>query len=335
MKRSQFLTSIGAALSAPFALPLASLGQSQKGSYGPSRSNCVLVPSETAGPFPLDLTENEFFFRQEIQEDRVGVRLRQRIRILGADNCEPMPNVRVNIWHCDRDGDYSGYAAMNSEGQTYCRGYQITDAYGECEFVTIFPGWYPGRVTHVHFQVFVSSQYSVVSQWTWPHEDAVNAVNAHPDLYPAGPDPLAPAQDGIFADGFELQLADLAWDDEAQEYVSLYEATVEGGGTTGLGYQEFQNESLFRLGQNLPNPVVSSTNVPLHLKRPAQVTWSLWSLQGRCVHKRDMGTLGAGEHAWTVDFASMQLPAASYIYQVEVVSDGARHTDVKRMTLMR
>jgi hypothetical protein len=48
-----------------------------------------------------------------------------------------------------------------------------------------------------------------------------------------------------------------------------------------------------------------------------------------------MGTLGAGEHAWMVDFASMQLPAASYIYKVEVVSDGARHTDVKRMTLMR
>jgi len=114
MKRSQFLTSIGAALSAPFALPLASLGQSRKDPSEASRSNCVLVPSETAGPFPLDLTENAFFFRQEIQEDRVGVRLRQRIRVLGADNCEPMANVRVNIWHCDRDGDYSGYAAMNS-----------------------------------------------------------------------------------------------------------------------------------------------------------------------------------------------------------------------------
>ena len=48
-----------------------------------------------------------------------------------------------------------------------------------------------------------------------------------------------------------------------------------------------------------------------------------------------MGTLGAGEHKWTIHFASMQLPAASYIYQVEVVADGARHTDVKRMTLMR
>ena len=108
MKRSQFLKSVGAALALPAALPFASSAQSRKGGgVGSERSNCVLIPSETAGPFPLDLTENEFFFRQEIQEDRVGLRLRQRVRIVGADNCEPMPNVRVNVWHCDRDGDLS------------------------------------------------------------------------------------------------------------------------------------------------------------------------------------------------------------------------------------
>ena len=152
MKRSQFLKSLGAAVALPASLPL--VGSAQRLASGlPQRSNCVLIPSETPGPFPLDLTDNEFFFRQDIREDREGVRLRQRVRIVGADNCEPMANVRVNIWHCDRDGDYSGYAAMGSEGLTYCRGYQMTDANGECEFVTIFPGWYPGRVTHVHFQV--------------------------------------------------------------------------------------------------------------------------------------------------------------------------------------
>ncbi|MEE2919519.1 MAG: hypothetical protein VYA72_04910 [Bacteroidota bacterium] len=334
MKRGQFLTSMGAALTAPFALPFTGLGQGGRKAAS-TRSNCVLVPSETPGPFPLDLTENAFFFRQEIHEDRVGVRLRQRIRILGADNCEPLPNVRVNIWHCDGDGNYSGYAAMNSEGQTYCRGYQITDANGECEFVTIFPGWYNGRVTHVHFQVFVSSQYSVVSQWTWRHQDAVDAVNSHLELYPQGPDPLTPEEDFAFVDGFELQMADLAWDEEAQEYVSHYEATVEGAGTTGVGHQEFQNEALFLLGQNVPNPVVTRTYIPLRLKKPAKVICSLWSLQGQCVHRKDMGTMEAGEHKWSLDFEAMQLPVASYIYQVEVFADRVRHTDVKRMTVMR
>ena len=334
MKRSQFLKSLGAVVALPASLPL--VGSAQRLASGlPQRSNCVLIPSETPGPFPLDLTDNEFFFRQDIREDREGVRLRQRVRIVGADNCEPMANVRVNIWHCDRDGDYSGYAAMGSEGLTYCRGYQMTDANGECEFMTIFPGWYPGRVTHVHFQVFVSSQYSVVSQWTWPHEDAVAAVNANLELYPAGPDPLSPSQDGVFVDGFDLQLADLAWDEDEQEFVSFYEATVEGAGTSGVGYQEMQNATVFQVGQNFPNPVSTATEIPLELKQAGEVFWALWSTEGQCVHFADLGTLPAGQHAIAVDFEALGLPAASYLYRVEVETGGGRYTDVKRMTLAK
>ena len=331
MKRSQFLKSVGAALALPATIPFASSAQRLTS----QRSNCVLVPSETPGPFPLDLTENDFFFRQDIREDRVGVKLRQRVRIVGADNCEPMPNVRVNVWHCDRDGNYSGYAAMSSEGLTYCRGYQMTDANGECEFVTIVPGWYPGRVTHVHFQVFVSSQYSVVSQWTWPHDAVVDAVSAHPDLYPEGPDPLTPGQDGVFADGFELQMADLAWDEDAQEYVSLYEATVEGAGTSGVGHQEWQRSKVFALGQNFPNPVTSATDIPLELNVPGRVSWALWSAEGQCVFVADWGMKPAGRHSIRVNFESLGLPAASYLYRVEVVSDRGAFTDVKRMTLAK
>ena len=48
-----------------------------------------------------------------------------------------------------------------------------------------------------------------------------------------------------------------------------------------------------------------------------------------------MGTMEAGEHKWSLDFEAMQLPVASYIYQVEVFADRVRHTDVKRMTVMR
>ena len=152
MKRGHFLKSLGGLSLLPFVPKLHA--QSPPG----GGSNCILVPSETAGPFPLDLTANEYFFRQDIREDRIGVQMRQKVRIIGAGNCQPMPGVRVNLWHCDRDGNYSGY--NTEEGLTYCRGYQITDENGECEFITIVPGWYPGRVTHMHFQVHVSTQYS-------------------------------------------------------------------------------------------------------------------------------------------------------------------------------
>src|SRR5436190_17773622 len=88
--------------------------------------SCVLIPSETAGPFPLDLSENTFYFRQDVREDRAGVQLNLKMKIVGLANCSPMPNVRVNIWHCDKDGLYSGYDTET--GKTYLRGYQIADA---------------------------------------------------------------------------------------------------------------------------------------------------------------------------------------------------------------
>ena len=36
-----------------------------------------------------------------------------------------------------------------------------------------------------------------------------------------------------------------------------------------------------------------------------------------------------------VDFTSLGLPAASYLYRVEVETDRGRFTDVKRMTLAK
>ena len=31
--------------------------------------------------------------------------------------------------------------------------YQVTDANGQVTFTTIFPGWYDGRTTHIHYRV--------------------------------------------------------------------------------------------------------------------------------------------------------------------------------------
>ena len=62
---------------------------------------CVLISSETAGPFPLDLTENQTFFRQDVRESEQGVKLNLKLKIFGLNNCEPMRNLRVNIWHLD------------------------------------------------------------------------------------------------------------------------------------------------------------------------------------------------------------------------------------------
>ncbi len=325
MKRGHFIKSLGGVSLLPFVPKLHA--QAPPG----ARSNCVLVPSETAGPFPLDLTASEDFFRQDIREDRVGVQLRQKVRIIGADNCQPMPGVRVNIWHCDRDGNYSGY---NSEyGLTYCRGYQITDENGECDFITIVPGWYLGRVTHMHFQVHVSTQYSAVSQWTWPHAAVVDAVQTHAELYPEGPDPLTPEQDFAFNDGYDLQLASLEWDAANGEYVSEYEATVEGEGTVGIGYEERRTAEVMALGANYPNPFSASTALPLELLQPAAVHVTVFDLNGKRVWERDFGQLTAGAHSFDLG-ADLPNGPQSYAVQVVATTGTGRFVAVLRIARM-
>lgn len=296
------------------------------------QGGCALVPSESAGPFPLDLTSNAYYFRQDIREDRLGIPLRQKIRVVGLEDCEPMVNVRVNIWHCDAEGNYSGYGT--EEGTTYLRGYQLTDSNGECEFLTIFPGWYPGRTTHVHFQVHVSSAYSAVSQWTWSAADAQEPTITYPDLYPEGPDPLPPASDNFFSDGFDLQTADLLWDEDAGEYISQYNVTVESAVFNGVGHLERMTAKVIEVHQNAPNPFRDETKVTFVLHEPSSLKWSVWSSSGNCIFQEDLGSFNVGTHQIEINGSQLKLSASTYLYQLNATTAKDTYTVIKRMTLM-
>ena len=290
---------------------------------------CTLIPSETAGPFPLDLTANTYYFRQDVRETQTGVPLRLRMKINGIGNCGLMQNVRVNIWHCTRDGFYSGY--QTQVGQTHLRGYQYTDVNGEVEFLTVFPGWYNGRVCHIHFQVFVSSAYSVVSQLGF-NEAAKNAIYlANPALYPNGADPKTMASDGIFSDGYSLQVATLTPNATIGGYDSYLEVGVQGNGTLGVGYFEQQNAEQFTMGQNYPNPYSDLTTIPLTLKNNSAVKIELWDLNGRNLGSIFKGNLGAGEHEIPFN-ATGKYSTGNYIYQMTLENDYGVFKDSKMMT---
>lgn len=64
-----------------------------------------------------------------------------------------MQGVQVDIWHCNASGVYSAEASENTSTQSWLRGYQLTDSYGKVQFVTIIPGWYSGRTTHIHLRL--------------------------------------------------------------------------------------------------------------------------------------------------------------------------------------
>lgn len=298
-------------------------------------SSCVLIPSETAGPFPLDLTENSFYFRQDVRENLEGVPLYLKMKILGDANCLPMQNVRVNIWACDKDGRYSGYSTSGNPGQTgltYCRGYQMTDANGEVEFITIFPGWYTGRICHIHFQVYVNSAYAAISQLTFPLEEKNALYAANTSLYPKGTDPLTFTTDGVFADGYQYQLATLTQNPVKGGYDSYLEVTVKGGTTTSTGYLEKENAKHFNLGQNFPNPATNETVIPLELYTNSTVLLQLFDLQGRIISTICDTELSKGNHTFLVDKVRIGVQSKAIIYQLDVINSHGSFKDCKVIT---
>ncbi|NNE20479.1 MAG: intradiol ring-cleavage dioxygenase [Myxococcales bacterium] len=130
-------------------------------------NRCTLYPEQAEGPFYLDLNS----LRRDITEGKDGAALRMQVRVEATD-CSPLRDLAVDVWHCDADGVYSGFpgqlGGLDTSGQAFLRGTQVTDAGGLAEFETIYPGWYPGRTTHVHFKVHTSSSMEATSQIYFP-----------------------------------------------------------------------------------------------------------------------------------------------------------------------
>ena len=130
---------------------------------------CLVAPETTEGPFYFDPA----LVRSDVTEDKTGVPLELTLQVVD-ETCTPLANARVDIWHCDAQGNYSGYAIQGSDGtldttgETFLRGTQMTDDNGLVQFRTIYPGWYRGRTTHIHYKVFLDETTVLTSQIFFP-----------------------------------------------------------------------------------------------------------------------------------------------------------------------
>jgi protocatechuate 3,4-dioxygenase beta subunit len=138
---------------------------------------CVVQPQQTEGPYFID----EKLLRSDVRADpatgkvAAGAPLALALMVshVAADGkCAPLPGAQVDIWQCDAMGVYSDVKDpnFNTVGQKFLRGHQITDKSGGVKFVTIYPGWYPGRAVHIHFKVrtaaaSIGSAYEFTSQF--------------------------------------------------------------------------------------------------------------------------------------------------------------------------
>ena len=189
------------------------------------------IPQETAGPFPgngangPNVLTASGIVRSDIRSSlgvsntvAPGVLLTVRLTLVDTERgCAPLAGHAVYLWHCDRDGRYSMYALPN---ENYLRGVQASDSAGRVSFVTVFPGCYPGRWPHIHFEVYPSLERATAaankiatSQLAFP-EDVCAEVYATTG-YEQSRQHLSRVSlrtDGIFRDGWQLQLAEMSGD---------------------------------------------------------------------------------------------------------------------------
>jgi len=321
MNRRNLLKRLGAA-GLGSLLPLnRALSAEEKTEIQQLASSCFLTPQETEGPYYF----NPNLMRQDIRPDtttgvvKTGLLLNMKFSVINFD-CVPIPNVLVDIWHCDKDGVYSGYAGqpggVSTVGQTFLRGIQLTDANGQCPFISIYPGWYQGRVTHVHFKVRLTSTTYVTSQFAFP--DTVNTAVYQTPLYVAkGQNSLTNATDNIFG---SANPANQVMAVTPNATTGGYDGTLTIGinaPTTGIKDSNVGPEQ-FSLRQNYPNPFNPATTISYHLPIDSDVKLAVYDVYGREVAMLVEEEQSAGTHEAAFD--ASRLSSGFYLYQLRAGS---------------
>jgi len=163
----------------PTAQPTSAAATTAAAAASPATTlpSCIVRPAVTEGPYFVDEKLN----RSDIRSDpasgavKAGAPLALTFlvsRVTGSA-CAALSGATVDIWHCDALGVYSDATdpSFNTKGQKFLRGYQTTDASGQVQFTTIYPGWYQGRAVHIHFKIRTTTS-EFTSQLFF--EDALN-----------------------------------------------------------------------------------------------------------------------------------------------------------------
>jgi protocatechuate 3,4-dioxygenase beta subunit len=124
-------------------------------------ASCTLTPEVTQGPYYV---AGEYV-RRNIIEDQAGVDIVLDFQVVDVNTCNPVPDVYLEMWHCNSTGVYSGIVASGNGDssdttnidKTWLRGIQATDSDGVAQFESIFPGHYTSRATHIHVLVHTNA----------------------------------------------------------------------------------------------------------------------------------------------------------------------------------
>ncbi|PWK65748.1 intradiol ring-cleavage dioxygenase [Aminobacter sp. AP02] len=196
-----------------------------------SQSGALLIPHAGVCSITPEVTEGPYYFdpeleRSDITEGRKGAGLTVRLQVVD-EACNPIEGARVDLWHCDAQGHYSGYPGqgdkrdVDTTGEKFLRGWQRTDKNGIAAFQTIYPGWYRGRTTHIHFKAFPSEGSVMTGQMFFPDDVSERIFSTiAPYNQRSGERDTMNADDGI------LRRAGTGVQSAVSEKASAYEAVM-------------------------------------------------------------------------------------------------------------
>jgi protocatechuate 3,4-dioxygenase beta subunit len=197
-------------------------------------TTCVVKPEQTEGPYYVDVGLD----RSDIREEREGVPLELTFNVSRVDEgdvsaCGPLAGALVDVWHCDALGVYSGVednaaGDFDTRGETFLRGYQVTDDNGVARFTMIYPGWYQGRAVHIHFTIRDSAEseqgYEFTSQLYF--DDALtDQVFAEEPYAEKGERDQRNSTDGIYQGGGDEML--LALTPQGEGYAATFDIALD------------------------------------------------------------------------------------------------------------
>lgn len=179
-------------------------------------ATCAAYKSATKGPCHSNTYE-----RKDVSDGLVGLPTRFEFLVVDAA-CTPIPNAIVEIWYAAPTGAYSKAAEAIDSGAAYkgslsdlnvgfctggnaeaaasnwLRGFQTSDANGRVTIDGIFPGWYAGRTSHVHFIVTANGHTTATSQVSFDEELTAAVYTKHPSYSARGDKDTTNAKDNVF-----------------------------------------------------------------------------------------------------------------------------------------
>lgn len=193
---------------------------------------CVVRPRQTEGPFFVegDLERSDLRVDPRTGAVKPGAPLRLAFRVsrVSGSACSPLAGAQVHVWHCDANGDYSsaGDPRAPKAGEAFLRGFQATDAAGTARFLTIYPGWYPGRAVHVHFKIrsAEATRAEFISQLYFD-EALSERVYATAPYATRGRPKLSNGDDFLFRDGGRRLLLEVT--PESAGYIAVFDIGLQ------------------------------------------------------------------------------------------------------------